>query len=96
MGYVTLIIGFVLIGLLTVHIFLQWHIITSVYEKMIKEPLTKKMIAFVFALICLLFTHLFIVNNYSFLFKSKTGTNKNKREAASNFSYTDIEHINLI
>lgn len=41
-GTLNLIIGFVLIGLLTVHIFLHWHIITSVYEKLIKEPLTKK------------------------------------------------------
>ena len=47
-GMLHLILGFILLGLLVAHIILHWKIITNVYKKIIKEPLTKKTIAIVF------------------------------------------------
>ncbi len=53
-GTVHLVLGFVLFGLLIAHIFLHWKIVTSVYQKIIKVPLTKKIVAVSFIIICLL------------------------------------------
>ena len=53
-GMIHLVLGFILIGLLVVHIFLHWNVITSVYKKLIKEPLAKKIIAILFIIICTL------------------------------------------
>jgi len=51
-GMIHLILGFVLLGLLIVHIFLHWKVITTVYKKIIEEPLTKKIVALFFIAIC--------------------------------------------
>jgi hypothetical protein len=53
-GMLHLILGFTLLGLLVVHIIFHWKVITNVYRKIIKEPLTKKIVAFVFLMICAL------------------------------------------
>lgn len=53
-GMLHLILGFILLGLLVAHIILHWKIITNVYKKIIKEPLTKKTIAIVFIILCAL------------------------------------------
>lgn len=53
-GMIHLILGFVLLGLLIVHIVFHWKIIENVYKKIIKEPLTKKVVALVFVILCLL------------------------------------------
>ncbi len=47
-GMLHLILAFVLLGLLLLHIVFHWKIITNVYKKIIKEPVTKKVVAFVF------------------------------------------------
>lgn len=61
-GNLHLILGFILIGLLVLHIFLHWNIIKSVYNKAIKRPILNKLIASGFLVICLLliFLPLFI------------------------------------
>lgn len=61
-GNLHLILGFILIGLLVLHIFLHWNIIKSVYNKAIKRPILNKVIASGFLVICLLliFLPLFI------------------------------------
>jgi hypothetical protein len=53
-GMLHLILGFILLGLLVAHIILHWKVITNVYKRIIKEPLTKKTIAIVFMLLCVL------------------------------------------
>ena len=53
-GMLHLILGFVLMGLLIAHIVFHWKVILNVYKKIIKEPLTKKLVAMVFIIICLL------------------------------------------
>ena len=53
-GMIHLILGFVLFGLLVVHIFLHWKIVTTVYRKIIKVPLTKRVVGFCFVMICAL------------------------------------------
>ena len=53
-GQLHLILGFVLLGLLVIHTILHWKVITNVYRKIIKEPLTKKAVALVFLMICAL------------------------------------------
>lgn len=53
-GTIHLILGFVLLGLLIAHIFLHWKIVTNVYQKIIKIPTTKKIVAVSFILLCLL------------------------------------------
>lgn len=47
-----LVLGFVLFGLLVAHIFLHWKVVTTVYQKIIKVPLTKKIVAACFLIIC--------------------------------------------
>jgi cytochrome b561 len=53
-GMLHLILAFVLLGLLIVHIIFHWKVITNVYKKIIKEPLTKKIVALVFIILCVL------------------------------------------
>lgn len=53
-GTVHLILGFMLIGLLAVHIFLHWNIIISVYKKIIKQPILNKFVALGFIVICVM------------------------------------------
>ncbi|WP_372752587.1 DUF4405 domain-containing protein [Mariniflexile sp.] len=52
-GSIHLILGYIIIGLLFVHIFLHWNIVKSVYKKIIHRPLLNKLIGFFFAFICL-------------------------------------------
>ncbi len=51
-GMIHLILGLVLLGLLIIHIFLHWKVVVSVYKKIIKEPLTKKIVALFFIALC--------------------------------------------
>ncbi len=53
-GTIHLIFSLVLIALLSAHILLHWKIITGVYNKLIKEALTKKIVALLFLIFCLL------------------------------------------
>ncbi|MGB5419276.1 DUF4405 domain-containing protein [Algibacter sp.] len=53
-GMIHLILGFVLLGLLITHIVFHWKIIVNVYKKIVKEPITKKIVALVFIILCLL------------------------------------------
>lgn len=53
-GSIHLILGFIFLGLLVLHIYLHWKTITSVYKRLIKKPLAKKVVAFLFIMICLL------------------------------------------
>ena len=53
-GMIHLILGFVLLGLLIAHIVFHWKVIVNVYKKIIKEPITKKIVALVFVILCLL------------------------------------------
>ena len=52
-GTVHLILGFVLIGLLVLHIFLHWNTIKHVYKRIIKQPLLNKLVALGFMFICI-------------------------------------------
>ena len=51
-GTIHLILGYVLIGLLALHLFLHWNIIKSVYRKLIKRPLLNKLVGLGFIIIC--------------------------------------------
>lgn len=53
-GTIHLILGFVFFGLLIIHVFLHWKIVTTVYQKIIKVKLTKRIVAFLFVAICAL------------------------------------------
>jgi hypothetical protein len=53
-GMIHLVLGFVLFGLLIVHIVLHRKIVTNVYHKIIKIPILKKVVALSFIIICLL------------------------------------------
>ena len=53
-GMLHLILGCILLGLLIVHISLHWKIIIHVLKKIIKEPVTKKLVAFLFIILCAL------------------------------------------
>lgn len=53
-GMLHLILGFVLFGLLIAHIVLHWKVVTTVYQRIIKQSLTKKIVALCFAMICAL------------------------------------------
>ena len=52
-GTIHLILGIVLLALVVLHIVLHWKIIISVYKKLIKQPLTKKIVALLFLVLCL-------------------------------------------
>lgn len=53
-GSLHLILGFILMGLLAVHIFLHWNVITNVYKKIIQQPLLNKLLAMGFIIICIM------------------------------------------
>lgn len=53
-GMLHLILGFVLLGLLMVHIIFHWKVVTTVFERIIKEPLVKKVVVLVFVILCTL------------------------------------------
>ena len=53
-GMLHLILAFVLLSLLILHSILHWKIITNVYKKIIKEPVTKKVVALIFIILCTL------------------------------------------
>ncbi|UMB55076.1 DUF4405 domain-containing protein [Lutibacter sp. A64] len=53
-GEIHLIIGYILIGLLLLHIILHWKIIVSVYKKLSQKKPTTKLIIFSFITICFL------------------------------------------
>lgn len=62
-GTIHLIIGYVLIGLLLLHIFLHWKVIISVYKKLLKKKPVIKFISIVFITICFLLIIIpFVVN----------------------------------
>lgn len=52
-GTLHLLLGLVLIALLVVHTILHWKIITTVYKKLIKQPLLKKVITRLFVIVCI-------------------------------------------
>ncbi|WP_299110352.1 DUF4405 domain-containing protein [uncultured Winogradskyella sp.] len=51
-GTIHLYLSFVLIGLLIIHVFLHWKVVTAVYQKIIKVQFTKRIVAFSFAILC--------------------------------------------
>jgi glucan phosphoethanolaminetransferase (alkaline phosphatase superfamily) len=53
-GYIHLIIGFVLLGLLVLHIILHLNIIKSIYNRIFKRKLIYKLITVLFFIICAL------------------------------------------
>ena len=53
-GMLHLILAFVLLGLLIAHIVFHWKVIVNVYKKIIKEPVTKKVVALLFIILCAL------------------------------------------
>ena len=53
-GMFHLILAFVLLGLLIVHIVFHWKFIANVDKKIIKEPVTKKVVALLFIILCAL------------------------------------------
>jgi len=53
-GELHLIIGFVLLGLLVLHIYLHWKVITCVYNRIFKKKLIYKLISVLFIIICAL------------------------------------------
>lgn len=53
-GFIHLIIGYILLGLLALHIILHWEIITCVYNRMVKLKLANKLISVIFIAICAL------------------------------------------
>jgi len=53
-GMLHLILAFVLLALLIVHIVFHWQVIANVYKKIIKEPVTKKVVALLFIILCVL------------------------------------------
>ena len=62
-GMIHLIIGFVLLGLLTLHIILHWKVIAGIYNRLIQNKALKKIIVSAFITICSLLIVLpFILN----------------------------------
>lgn len=53
-GMIHLVLGFVLFGLLIIHIVLHLKIVTNVYHKIVQIPILKKLVALSFIIICLL------------------------------------------
>ena len=54
-GSIHLIIGFVLLGLLVLHIILHWTFITCVYNRMFQKKLIKRLSIILFITVCSLF-----------------------------------------
>ena len=53
-GTIHLITGFVLIGLLVLHIFLNWKQIVNMYQRSIGSQISRKIITAVFIIVCVL------------------------------------------
>ena len=54
-GNIHLIIGLVLLGLLVLHIYLHWKLVTCVYNRIFQKKLVYKLITVLFIIICTLF-----------------------------------------
>jgi len=54
-GAIHLIVGYILIGLLLLHIILHWKVIISVYKRLLQKKPAIKFISIVFITICFLF-----------------------------------------
>jgi len=54
-GTIHFILGLVFFALLAIHVFLHAKVISTMYNKLVKTPLTKKLLAFIFILLCALF-----------------------------------------
>jgi len=54
-GAIQLIVGYILIGLLLLHIILHWKVIISVYKRLLQKKPAIKFISIVFITICFLF-----------------------------------------
>lgn len=52
-GAVHLILGFIMIGLLVLHIVLHWNLITCLYRKVIRHDTLRKLLAVLFTGICI-------------------------------------------
>ncbi len=100
-GTIHLVIGFVLLGLLILHIILHWKAITCVYNRFIQNAGVKKIIASVFIVICsLLIIFSFFINPQIEEIEQDNGRqersykNSNKRES-KNKTLTSYEKENL-
>ena len=54
-GSIHLIIGFVLLGLLVLHIILHWKLVVCIYNRIIQRKLVNRTVAILFTIICALF-----------------------------------------
>jgi len=66
-GTIHLIVGYVLIGLLLLHIILHWKVIISVYKRLLQKKPAIKFISIIFITICFLFIIIPFVANQIFL-----------------------------
>lgn len=53
-GFIHLIIGYILIGLVALHVILHWKFITSIFNRMFEGKWVRKVIATTFIILCLL------------------------------------------
>jgi len=53
-GAIHLVLGFILLGLLVIHIILHWKMILGLYRKLIGSQSTRRIIAAVFIIVCLI------------------------------------------
>ena len=62
-GQIHLYLGFILLGLLTIHTILHWHMILGLFNRLIPEARTRTRVAYIFLGICLvLFSFAFLVS----------------------------------
>lgn len=54
-GYIHLILGYILLGLVILHIVLHWKMITAVYNRILEESLMKNVVTLFIIAICALF-----------------------------------------
>lgn len=54
-GDIHLYLGFTLIGLLTLHIILHWHLIPGLYQRLLKNPAARTIGAWALVIVCLVF-----------------------------------------
>jgi len=62
-GAIHLIVGYILIGLLLLHIILHWKVIINVYKRLLQKKPSVKFISIVFITICFLFITIPFVAN---------------------------------
>lgn len=80
-GFIHLIIGYILIGLIVLHVILHWKFITSIFSRMFEGKWIKKIIATTFIAACvLLIIFPFIINPN--VVKSEQG--KGRRQSIDN------------